>query len=158
MAEPEKTLSAQQALPAEQAGVEKTKVEVVKLKRDLGVLGSFSIGFADVGADIYVALGLVLFFAMGAAPLALAVGLPGMSPTTIGTTYQNDPVTGVAKGISIGLGRTNPLVILLPLWVGLLGVFMLLMSTNTGVIGASRVTHSMARFKIMPSWFSKVHP
>ncbi len=88
----------------------------------------------------------------------LAVGLPGMSPTTIGTAYQNDPVTGVAKGIGIGLGQANPLYILLPLWVGLLGVLMLLMSTNTGVIGASRVTYSMARYKIMPRWFSKVHP
>ncbi len=88
----------------------------------------------------------------------LAVGLPGMSPATIGTTYQNDPVTGVAKGIGMGLTQTNPLVILLPLWVGLLGVLMLLMSTNTGVIGASRVTYSMARYKIMPTWFSRLHP
>jgi APA family basic amino acid/polyamine antiporter len=81
-----------------------------------------------------------------------------MSPATIGTTYQNDPVTGVAKGIGMGLSASNPLVILLPLWVGLLGVFMLLMSTNTGVIGASRVTYSMSRYKIMPTWFSKLHP
>jgi len=88
----------------------------------------------------------------------LAVGLPNMAPTTIGTTYQNDPVTGVAKGIGLSLSPVNPLVILLPLWVGLLGVLMLLMSTNTGVIGASRVTYSMSRFKIMPVWFSKLHP
>jgi amino acid transporter/nucleotide-binding universal stress UspA family protein len=88
----------------------------------------------------------------------LAVGLPSMSPTTIGTTYQNDPVTGVAQGIGRGLSQVNPLVILLPLWVGLLGVLMLLMSTNTGVIGASRVTYSMSRYKIMPAWFSKLHP
>lgn len=89
---------------------------------------------------------------------SLAVGLPGMSPKTIGTTYQNDPVTGVAKGIALGLNPANPLVILIPLWVGLLGVLMLLMSTNTGVIGASRVTYSMSRYKIMPAWFSRLHP
>ena len=47
---------------------------------------------------------------------------------------------------------------MLPLWVGLLGVLMLLMSTNTGVIGASRVTYSMSRYKIMPTWFSHLHP
>lgn len=88
----------------------------------------------------------------------LAVGLPGMSPTTIGTTYQNDPVTGVAKGIGMSLSPSNPLVIFIPLWVGLLGALMLLMSTNTGVIGASRVTYSMSRYKIMPGWFSKLHP
>jgi basic amino acid/polyamine antiporter, APA family len=89
---------------------------------------------------------------------SLAVGLPGITPKTIGTTYQNDPVTGVAKGIGLGLDASNPIVILLPLWVGLLGVLMLLMSTNTGVIGASRVTYSMSRYKIMPTWFSQVHP
>ncbi len=53
------------------------EIEEVTLKRDLGVFGSFSIGFADVGADIYVALGLVLFFAAGVAPLALAVAALG---------------------------------------------------------------------------------
>jgi hypothetical protein len=39
------------------------------LKRDLGAFGSFSIGYADVGADIYIALGLVLF--LDWAPLQL---------------------------------------------------------------------------------------
>lgn len=87
----------------------------------------------------------------------LAVGLPHMSPITIGKDFQNDPVAGVAKGIGLGLSQTNPLVILLPLWVGFMGFLMLLMSTNTGVIGASRVTYSMARYKIMPDWFNRVH-
>jgi APA family basic amino acid/polyamine antiporter len=88
----------------------------------------------------------------------LAVGLPTISPGVIGKTYQNDPVAGVAKGIVMGLSPSNPLVMLLPLYVGLLGFVMLLMSTNTGVIGASRVTYSMARYKIMPAWFNHIHP
>jgi len=88
----------------------------------------------------------------------LAVGLPTLSPAEIGTTYQNDPVTGVATGIVMGLGPSNPLVFFTPLWIGLLGVLMLLMSTNTGVIGASRVTYSMSRYRIMPAWFSVLHP
>lgn len=88
----------------------------------------------------------------------LAVGLPQISPATIGRDFQNDPVAGVAKGIGMGLNPSNPLVIILPLWVGFLGFIMLLMSTNTGVIGASRVTYSMARYKIMPEWFSHIHP
>ncbi|HTY91137.1 MAG TPA: APC family permease [Methanocella sp.] len=88
----------------------------------------------------------------------LAVGLPTISPSVIGKTYQNDPVAGVAHGIALGLSQTNPLVMILPLYVGFLGFIMLLMSTNTGVIGASRVTYSMARYKIMPAWFNHVHP
>jgi len=43
------------------------------LKRDVGWYGSFSMGYADVGADIYVALGLVAFYAAGASPLAFAI-------------------------------------------------------------------------------------
>jgi APA family basic amino acid/polyamine antiporter len=44
--------------------------EEVTLVRSLGFWGSFSIGYADVGADIYIALGVVVTWAMGAAPLA----------------------------------------------------------------------------------------
>jgi basic amino acid/polyamine antiporter, APA family len=88
----------------------------------------------------------------------LAVGLPHMSPLTIGREFQNDPVAGVATGIAMGLSQSNPLVALLPLWVGFMGFIMVLMSTNTGVIGASRVTYSMARYKIMPEWFNRIDP
>jgi len=88
----------------------------------------------------------------------LAVGLPHITPQVIGTQYQNDPVAGVAQGIVSGLSTANPLVIILPLWVGFLGFAMLLMSTNTGVIGASRVTYSMSRYHIFPTWFSHIHP
>ncbi len=73
IAEKNRSPSSQQSETVTQPHV----VEEVTLKRDLGVFGSFSIGFADVGADIYVALGLVLFFAMGVAPLALAVAALG---------------------------------------------------------------------------------
>ncbi|HEY3272591.1 MAG TPA: APC family permease [Methanocella sp.] len=88
----------------------------------------------------------------------LAVGLPTLTPQEIGHQFQNDPVAGVAVGIVKGLTAGNPLITILPLWVGFLGFVMLLMSTNTGVIGASRVTYSMARSKIMPQWFSHIHP
>lgn len=57
--------------------------EEVTLKRDLGAFGSFSIGYADVGADIYIALGLVLFFGLGAAPLALACAAVGYAFTAL---------------------------------------------------------------------------
>jgi len=43
------------------------------LKRDVGWYGSFCMGYADVGADIYIALGLVAFYAAGASPLAFAI-------------------------------------------------------------------------------------
>jgi APA family basic amino acid/polyamine antiporter len=43
-------------------------------------------GFADVGADIYVALGLVIVAAQGGAPLAFAVA--GLVYMMIGLAYS----------------------------------------------------------------------
>jgi len=43
------------------------------LKREIGWYGSFCMGYADVGADIYVAIGLVAFYAAGASPLAFLI-------------------------------------------------------------------------------------
>ena len=88
----------------------------------------------------------------------LAVGIPYITPKTLGTTFQNDPIAGVAKGIALGLSPHNPLVWILPIWASFMGFALVLVSTNTGVIGSSRVTYSMARYKIMPSWFNKIHP
>ncbi|MGQ9639333.1 MAG: APC family permease [Candidatus Bathyarchaeia archaeon] len=47
--------------------------EEQSLKRDVGWYGSFCMGYADVGADIYVALGLVAFYAAGASLIAFAI-------------------------------------------------------------------------------------
>ena len=41
------------------------------LRREVTVWGSYTWGYADVGADIYVALGLVIGAAQGAPPLHL---------------------------------------------------------------------------------------
>jgi len=55
------------------------------LRRDVSVWGSFMWGFADVGADIYAALGIVIAATMGAAPLAF--GAAGLVYVMIGLAY-----------------------------------------------------------------------
>src|SRR5581483_6057595 len=78
-----------------------------ELRRDVTVWGSFSWGYADVGADVYVALGLVMGAAHGAAPLAfLAAGcvyvLIGFAYTELASAY---PVAGGGQYYSLrGLG------------------------------------------------------
>lgn len=57
----------------------------VGLRRAVGIWGSFSWGYADVGADVYVALGLVVAAAQGLAPMAFA--LTGMIYMFIGLAY-----------------------------------------------------------------------
>ncbi|VVB66402.1 Amino acid permease [Candidatus Gugararchaeum adminiculabundum] len=49
------------------------QTQEVHLKRGMGLLGSFSIGFADVGADLFLTLGLISAYAAGARPLAILI-------------------------------------------------------------------------------------
>ncbi|MCS7095348.1 MAG: amino acid permease [Thaumarchaeota archaeon] len=44
------------------------------LKREVGWFGSFAMGYGDVGADIFIALGVTMLYAGGAAPLAFLIG------------------------------------------------------------------------------------
>lgn len=66
------------------------------LRRDISVWGSFMWGYADVGADIYVALGIVAAASMGLTPLAFALAgavyiLIGLAYTELASAY---PVAG----------------------------------------------------------------
>jgi APA family basic amino acid/polyamine antiporter len=76
-------------------------------RRDLSIWGCFMWGYADVGADIYVALGLVLAAAQGAAPLAFALAglvyvLIGLGYTELASAY---PVAGGGQYFALrGLG------------------------------------------------------
>ncbi|MEM3936860.1 MAG: APC family permease [Thermofilum sp.] len=69
------------------------------LRREVGLFGAFSIGYADVGADIYITLGLIVLYAAGAAPLALALAavvyvLTGLTYAKLSRVY---PVAGGAQ-------------------------------------------------------------
>ncbi len=71
----------------------------VALKRDVGWLGSFAMGYADVGADIYVALGLVTAYAAGWAPVAFLIAsityiATGLAYAELSTAY---PYAGGAQ-------------------------------------------------------------
>jgi APA family basic amino acid/polyamine antiporter len=72
------------------------------LKRSIGVWGSFCMGYADVGADIYIALGIITVFAAAASPIAfglaaIAYVCTGLCYAELGSTY---PVAGGAQVFS----------------------------------------------------------
>ncbi len=79
----------------------------VELRRDVTVWGSYTWGYADVGADIYAALGLVIAAAQGLAPAAFAFAgmvyiMIGLAYTELASTY---PVAGGGQYFSLrGLG------------------------------------------------------
>lgn len=78
-----------------------------ELRRDVTVWGSFMWGYADVGADIYTALGLVAAAAMGGTPVAFAAAglvylMVGLAYTELASTY---PVAGGGQFFTLrGLG------------------------------------------------------
>jgi len=45
----------------------------ISYKREIGWLGSFALGYGDVGPNIFIALGVITLFAGGAAPIAFAL-------------------------------------------------------------------------------------
>lgn len=82
-------------------------IGVSELRRDVTVWGSYMWGYADVGADIYVALGIVALAALGFTPLAfLAAGLVyamvGLCYAELASAY---PIAGGGQYFALrGLG------------------------------------------------------
>jgi APA family basic amino acid/polyamine antiporter len=68
--------------------------------------------------------------------------------------FKNDPVLGLVDN----LGLHGPLLSGARVYVGILAATILFIATNAGVIGASRITYSMASYRQLPSAFRRLHP
>ena len=102
---------------------------------------------------IYFTLPLV---ALSAMPVQLIDGelttLLALPPEEGG--YANDPILGVVDN----LGVTGLTLDALQIYVGILAATILIVATNAGVIGASRITYSMATYRQIPEVFRRLHP
>ncbi|MBI4186577.1 MAG: APC family permease [Chloroflexi bacterium] len=81
------------------------------------------------------------------------VSLSAMSPQELASEWSRDPVAGIAASLPLALAA----IILKPL-VAILAGTILLIATNAGLIGISRLTYSLASHKLQPSALSRVHP
>jgi APA family basic amino acid/polyamine antiporter len=103
---------------------------------------------------IYFTLPLI---ALSALPVHLVDGeyttLLALPPEDGG--FANDPILGVVENIGIEEG---PLLDALEIYVGVLAATILFIATNAGVIGASRITYSMASYRQLPEVFRRLHP
>jgi APA family basic amino acid/polyamine antiporter len=77
--------------------------------------------------------------------------LLGLPPEEGG--YANDPVLGVIDNFGLSSLAQGALGI----YVGLLAATILLVAANAGVIGASRITYSMASYRHIPETFRRLH-
>ena len=68
--------------------------------------------------------------------------------------YANDPVLGLVKNLDLHGFALDALEI----YVGILAATILLVATNAGVIGASRITDAMSSYRQLPEIFRRLHP
>ena len=115
----------------------------------------------DPGHDVPKAVNLVLFAVLGVYAGISVVALSALPvtehahtfSTALGTTYQNDPVLGIVNN----LGLSGSLLSGLRAYVGILAATILLIATNAGLIGVSRLSWSLSEHRQLPGLFSRLH-
>src|SRR6266550_1674951 len=68
--------------------------------------------------------------------------------------FKNDPVLGLVEN----LGLHGQVLQASKIYVGILAATILLIATNAGVIGASRITYAMSTYRQLPEVFRRLHP
>jgi len=68
--------------------------------------------------------------------------------------YANDPVLGLVENLGLS-GFAHDAI---KVYVGVLAATILLIAANAGVIGASRISYSMASYRQLPLAFRRLHP
>jgi len=81
------------------------------------------------------------------------VSLSAMTPQELASDWARDPVAGIAASLPIALIRD----VLKPLIAVLAGTI-LLIATNAGLIGISRLAFSMGSHNLIPPVLGRVHP
>src|SRR5213082_2194553 len=75
--------------------------------------------------------------------------------TALATTYKDDPVAGIAASFA---RASVTLAFWARIWVGILAFTILVIATNAGLIGISRLSYSLAGFDLLPKRFARLHP
>jgi basic amino acid/polyamine antiporter, APA family len=112
----------------------------------------------DVPRTVNLVLLAVLGIFAGISIISL-VALPvtqdasGHFATQLGTTYKEDPVLGIVSALPLG----ETLQTAFRYYVGVLAATILVIATNAGLIGISRLSWSLAEHRQLPSIFARVH-
>ncbi|HKF76736.1 MAG TPA: APC family permease [Candidatus Dormibacteraeota bacterium] len=77
----------------------------------------------------------------------------GSFTTQLATHWKNDPVAGI-----VTFFRPEALAFWAGVWVAILAFTILVIATNAGLIGISRLSYSLASHDLFPGAFSRLHP
>jgi basic amino acid/polyamine antiporter, APA family len=108
-----------------------------------------------VGLTVLAVLGLYALLpliALSAMPVQETAS--GGFSTELGTTFADDPVLGIVENLGLSAGMTD----VLRYYVGVLAAVILLIATNAGLIGVSRLTFSMGHYRQLPERLRQIHP
>jgi APA family basic amino acid/polyamine antiporter len=116
----------------------------------------------DVSRTVPAAVGLVLVAVLTLFLLIPVVALSAMPvtqeagqyTTELATRYAENPMLGIVDNLGLGAAATEGLRI----YVGLLAAIILVIATNAGLIGLSRITFSMGQYRQLPQAVRSIHP
>ncbi len=89
--------------------------------------------------------------ALSAMPVEDGKTLLALGPEEGG--FADNPIQGVVQ--NLGLGSAQPIA---EIYVGLLAATILLVATNAGLIGLSRLSYSMGQYRQLPQALRQLHP
>jgi APA family basic amino acid/polyamine antiporter len=78
----------------------------------------------------------------------------GHFSTQLGTTYKDDPVLGIVSALHLH----GTVLTAARYYIGILAATILIIATNAGLIGISRLSWSLAEHRQLPGIFSRLHP
>jgi len=117
----------------------------------------------DPGEQVPKAVNLVLIAVLGIyagisvialSALPVTQDASGHYATALGTKYADDPVLGIVSALHLH----GTLATAAQYYVGALAATILLIATNAGMIGISRLSWSLAEHRQLPGVFAKLHP
>jgi basic amino acid/polyamine antiporter, APA family len=116
----------------------------------------------DPGEDVPKAVNLVLIAVLGIyagisvvalSALPVTQDAAGHYSTALGTTFSEDPVLGIVSALHLH----GALSTVARYYVGALAATILLIATNAGMIGISRLSWSLAEHRQLPAPFARLH-
>ncbi len=108
----------------------------------------------SVGLTVVAVLGLYLLIPVVALSAMPVTQNAGHFTTALGSQFAGDPILGIVENLGLGAGATD----VLRFYVGILAAVILLIATNAGLIGVSRLTYSMGQHRQLPEGLRQVHP
>jgi APA family basic amino acid/polyamine antiporter len=108
----------------------------------------------SVGLVVVAVLGLYLLIPIVALSAMPVVHHGGEYTTALGSKFADDPILGIVENLGLSQVPTE----ILRYYVGVLAAVILLIATNAGLIGVSRLTYSMGQHRQLPEGLRQVHP